>query len=545
MNKIAHYLQEHLVGEVMTSSEARKYFSTDASILSVTPSVIVYPRNENDVRKATRFTWQLAERGRVIPITARGSGTDQAGAAIGSGIIMVFPAHMRHLLDIDGKTGVITVEPGINYGKLQQALHTHHRFLPPYPASQEYSTIGGAIGNNASGEKTIKYGCTRDYVKSLRVVLANGEMIETRRLSKRELNKKLGLATFEGEIYRNLDTLIEENKETILTIPRGVTKNSSGYALDLVKRKDGSFDLTPIIVGSQGTLGIVSEAVLETEPFTANTTLIAGFFDDLQVAEEVLLEIQKMPELPSAVEAVDKNMLELVAQHNPNLLKGMFDGSIPKLVVLIEFDNASERTQKRMAKKVEKILAHYQVNYQTETDADKQEQLWKIRQLAAVVAGHSENGAKAIPMIEDGIVPLDKFKEYLDNIYLLFERNGLKATMWGHAGNANLHIHPFLNLAEIGDRQKVFRLLDEYYDLVLKLGGSITGEHGDGRLRAPYVSKMYGEDVFVLFAKIKQMFDPYGTLNPGVKIGTSIDDIKPLLRQEYSIQELLQHLPGN
>lgn len=545
MNKIAHYLQEHLTGEVMTSNEARKYFSTDASILTVTPSVIVYPRNENDIRKAARFTWQLAERGRVIPITARGSGTDQAGAAIGSGIIMVFPAHMRHLLDIDGKTGAITVEPGINYGKLQQALHTHHRFLPPYPASQEYSTIGGAIGNNAAGEKTFKYGCTRDYVKSLRVVLANGEVIETHRLSKRELNKKLGLATFEGEIYRNLDTLIEENKDTISSIRRAVTKNSSGYALDQVKRKDGSFDLTPLLVGSQGTLGIVSEAVLETEPYSPNTTLVAAFFDDLQVAEEALLEIQRMPELPSAIEAVDKNVLELVSQHNPNLLKDAFEGAFPKLVLLIEFDNPSERTQKRMTKKVEKILSHYQVTHQTETEAHKQEQLWKIRQLAAVVAGHNENGAKAIPMIEDGVVPLDKFKEYLDSVYLLFEKNGLKATLWGHAGNANLHIQPFLNLAEIGDRQKVFRLLEDYYDLVLKLGGSITGEHGDGRMRAPYVAKMYGEEVFELFAKTKQMFDPYGTLNPGVKIGSNLEDIKPLLRQEYSIQDLLQHLPGS
>lgn len=545
MNKIAHYLQEHLVGEVMTSNEARKYFSTDASIFTVTPAVIIYPRNENDIRKATRFTWQLAERGRVIPITARGSGTDQAGAAIGQGIIMVFPAHMRHLLDIDGKTGAITVEPGINYGKLQQALHTHHRFLPPYPASQEYSTIGGAIGNNAAGEKTFKYGSTRDYVKSLRVVLANGEVIETRRMSKRELNKKLGLATFEGEIYRNLDTLIEENKDAIATIPRGTSKNSSGYALDQVKRKDGSFDLTPLLVGSQGTLGIVSEAVLETEAYTPNTTLIAGFFDDLQVAEEVLLELQKMPELPSAIEAVDQNVLELVGQHNPNLIKGVFEGSFPKLVMLIEFDNASERTQKRMAKKVEKLLEHLQVTFQTETEAIKQEHLWKIRQLAAVVAGHNENGAKAIPIIEDGVVPLDRFKEYLDSVYLMFEKNGIKAAMWGHAGNANLHIQPFLNLAEIGDRQKVFRLIEEYYDLILSLGGSISGEHGDGRLRAPYVAKMYGEDVYALFAKVKQMFDPYGTLNPGVKIGSNLDDIKPLLRQEYSIQNLLQHLPGS
>ncbi|MCA9328056.1 FAD-binding oxidoreductase, partial [Candidatus Saccharibacteria bacterium] len=166
MSKVAHYLQEHLVGEVMTSADARRYFSTDSSVFMQPPSIIVYPRNENDVRKTTRFAWQLAERGRTIPITARGAGTDLSGAAIGSGIMLVFPAHMNRIVELDQKTGVVVVEPGLNYGRLQQTLQTHERFLPPYPASIEYSTIGGAVSNNASGEKSVKYGVTTDYVKA-------------------------------------------------------------------------------------------------------------------------------------------------------------------------------------------------------------------------------------------------------------------------------------------------------------------------------------------------------------------------------------------
>src|SRR5688572_26537826 len=196
MSKVAHYLQEHLVGEVMTSADARRYFSTDGSILSIPPAVVVYPRSENDVRKVTRFTWQLAERGRVIPVTARGTGTDMAGAALGNGIIIAFPAHMHRILELDDKSGVVIVEPGTNYGKLQQTLHTHDRFLPPYPPTLEYSTVGGAVANNASGEKSVKYGSTRDFVKSVRAVLANGEVIETGRISKKDLSKKMGLSTF-------------------------------------------------------------------------------------------------------------------------------------------------------------------------------------------------------------------------------------------------------------------------------------------------------------------------------------------------------------
>lgn len=543
MNKVAHYLQEHLVGEVMTSTDARSYFATDGSVFNIPPAIVVYPRNENDVRKAARFSWQLAERGRPIPITARGGGTDQSGAAIGPGIIMAFPAHMNRVLELDGKTGDVTVEPGINYGKLQQTLHTHSRFLPPYPASIDYSTVGGAIANNSSGEKTVKYGCTRDYVKSLRVVLANGEVIETHRLSKRELNKKLGLATFEGEIYRNLDTLLDEHHRLINSVKLEVTKNAAGYALADVKRKDGSFDLTPLIVGSQGTLGIVTEATLSTEPHNPNTTLIVAFLDDMQLAEEVIQELRKLPEMPSAIEMVDDHLLNFVQAHNPNQLKGVIDAPFPKIVLLIEFDSPSERIQKKLTKKTTKLLTRQQIPYQIESDAAKKEELWKIRHSAATVMAHAEGAAKALPIIEDGVVPPERFKEYLEGVYALFQKYNLQAAVWGHAGNANLHLHPFLDLSQVGDRQKAFRLIDDYYQLVIGLGGSTTGEHNDGRLRGPYLEKVYGPEIYELFVKVKQIFDPYGTLNTGVKVNVTLDDIKPLLRQEFSLSHFYQYMP--
>lgn len=543
MSKVAQYLQEHLHGEVTATPAIRKYFSTDGSVFAVTPSLVVYPRNESDVRKTARFTWQLAERGRVIPITARGLGTDQAGAAVGSGVLMVFPAHMNRILELDGKTGDVVIEPGITYGKLQQTLHTHGRFLPPFPSSIEYSTVGGAIANNAAGEKSIKYGVTRDYVKTLRVVLANGEVIETRRLSKRELSKKMGLTNFEGELYRAVDALIEENKATINDAKLHVSKNSAGYALADVKRKDGSFDLTPLIVGSQGTLGIVTEATIKTVAYNPETTLIAAFFDDLSVAEQVLAEIRSLSDSPSAMEMVDENLLKFIDVHSPNQLKGIVEKPFHKMIVLIEFDDANIRLQKRMAKKVTKILSKSQIQYRVETEEIEKERLWKIRHSAAAVAAHSEGNTKAIPIIEDGIVPVEKFHEYIAQAYELFSRYNLQVALWGHAGNANLHMQPFLDLSQIGDRQKVFKIIDEYYNMVISLGGSTSGEHGDGRLRAPYLSKLYGDAMYGVFQKLKLIFDPYGTLNPGVKIDVTLDDIKPLLRHEYSIEHLAHHLP--
>jgi FAD/FMN-containing dehydrogenase len=542
MSNVAHYLQEHLIGEVITSMSARKYFSTDGGVFEVLPSMIVYPQNENDVRKTAKFAWQLAERGRILPITARGRGSDQAGAAIGTGIVLVFPAHMNKILELDARSGSVLVEPGLVYAKLQQTLHTHKRFLPPFPSSIEFATMGGAVANNAAGEKTVKYGNTRDYTEALRVVLANGEVIETRRLSKRELNKKMGLSNFEGEIYRALDGLIEEHKDELKMLDLGVSKNSAGYCLQQVKQK-GSFDLTPLLVGSQGTLGIVTEAQFHTEPYNPATTLIAAFFDDIGTAEQAVMELNRLPDRPSALEVVDDNLLNLLDEYNPNQLKGIIEKPFSKLIVLVEFDNANERTQKKMSKRAVKIIEKYGGRYDKQTDKDEKEKLWKIRHSAASVITHVDGNSKALPIIEDGIVPEGKLGEYMDGIYKIFEKYHLKVAIWGHAGNANLHMQPFLDLSMVGDRQKVFKIIDDYYSLVIGLGGSTSGEHSDGRLRAPYLKQLYGDSAYSLFQKVKEIFDPHGILNPGVKIDVTVDDIKPLLRDEYSMEHLYDHLP--
>lgn len=542
MNKLAQYLQEHIQGEVTVSDDARAYFATDASIFTVMPSVVVYPRNEQDVRKAARFTWQLAERGRVVPITARGAGTDQSGAALGSGIMMAFPAHMNRILEFDSKTGVVTVEPGINYGKLQQTLQTHGRFLPPYPASLEYSTIGGAVANNAAGEMSVKYGVTRNYVKRLRVVLANGEVIVTGRLTKRELSKKLGLSTFEGEVYRSLDALLEEHAETLHRMARSVTKNAAGYDLLDIKRKDGSFDLTPLFVGSQGTLGIVTEVTLETEIYNPETTLLVAAFDKLDQLQTAIAELRSHDHVPSAMEVVDGGLLELVGTLNPAQLKGVIAKPYPAFVLLVEYDD-NGRTQKKNAHRAAKTLKKHALHVESVSDREGQDALWRIRQASTIVATHSSGRAKALPLIEDGTVPPDQFANFVSGLYELLHKNHLQVAMWGHAGNGNLHVQPYLDLGSVGDRQTAFRLMEEYYQLVIGLGGTTTGEHGDGRLRGAYLPALYGSDVYDLLCKVKQIFDPHGTLNPGVKIGVTIDSIKPLLRQEYSLGHLHQHVP--
>lgn len=543
MSKVAHYLQEHLLGEVTASADARRYFSTDNSIFSIAPSIIVYPRNENDVRKTARFAWQLAERGRNIPITARGWGTDMSGAALGNGIMLVFPAHMNRIVELDQKTGVVVVEPGLNYGRLQQTLQTHERFLPPYPASIEFSSIGGAVANNAGGEKSVKYGMTRDYVKSLRVVLANGEVIETRRLTKRELGKKMGLTTFEGELYRSLDTLIEENRATIERSVKGVTKNTAGYNVADIKRRDGSFDLTPLFVGAQGTLGIISEITCETENYNPETVLFAAFFDSIGAASSAVQELRSLAQVPSAIEFVDGHLLNIVNQLNPNQLKQVLPTPEPAAALIIELDDAADRKRKKNIKQIHRILEKHTSSYKEESSPAEQAALWKIRHASATLIAHSENQTKAIPIIDDGIVPVAKLDEFIAGIYKLFTAAQLDVAIWGHAGDGNLHVQPYIDIGQLGERQKAFRLMEEYYALVISLGGSTAGQYNDGRLRGPYLSKLYGEDVYGLFCQIKRIFDPHSILNPGVKVDVSTEDVKPLLRSSYSLDHLYRHMP--
>jgi FAD/FMN-containing dehydrogenase len=241
---------------------------------------------------------------------------------------------------------------------------------------------------------------------------------------------------------------------------------------------------------------------------------------------------------------IDENLLTLVDQINPNLLKEIVSKPFPKVILFVEFDNPQERTRRRMTKRAIKIFQKHSTSHRLARDRNQQSQLWKLRQAVSTLLLHGEGNTRAIPVIDDGIVPVEEYATFLNGIYEMLNRNHVSAAVWGHAGDVNLHMQPLLDLSQVGDRQKVFRLQEEYYDLIIKLRGSTNGEHGEGRLQAPFLSKIYSPEMYELFQKIKQIFDPYGTLNPGVKINVSLDDIKPLLRHEYSLGSLHDYLPS-
>ena len=542
MNKVAQYLQQHLNGEIITSPDVLRYFSTDESILQLAPQLVVYPRSENDVRKTARFAWQLAEKGKVVPITPRGMGTDQTGASLGSGLIMAMPAHMNKIIELDPKSGIVTAESGITLDKLQQTLYTHGRFLPPISNVNRYATLGGAVSNNDSGRSSYKYGPLQQFVRSLHVVLANGEFIETGRLTKRELSKKLGLASFEGEIYRSLDKLIEESTDVLSKLSLITNHSAAGYDISDVKQKDGSFDLTPLFVGAQGTLGVITDVTIDAEAYNPSRQLIVAGFAERSHAWQAMTAINAFKEGPASVDFMDESLLKNIMAINPALL-GPLGGGMPATLLFIELDNETSRVRKKIEKKLVKSLENSgaQIVIPKESELESWE---RLRDGASVYLTNSIGKKQALPVMDDAQVPLNRMVDYFQELDGLMQAASLpEYAVWGQAGTGLVHVAPMLDISSVGDRQKLFKLMDAYYGYICSIGGSISGEYAEGRMRGMFNSRQFDQSSMDIFVKIKKIFDPAGIMNPGVKLDVKLDEVKSMVRNEYSLDHQYNHLP--
>lgn len=540
MSKIAHYLQEHLLGEVTTSNEVRQIVSTDSSVLQSMPAFVVYPKDEQDVRKMARFSWQLAERGKVLPITARGGGSGTSGGAIGSGAMVLLSAHMNRILELDVKKRTVTLEPGITYANLAQTLCTHDLFLPAYPATG-YSTIGGGISVNVVGEKSVKYGDTLKCVKGLRVVLANGEVIETGPINKRDLSYKMGLATFEGQIYRAVDTLLEEQAEIInkYAYVSEAQHNSVGYNLSKIRSKS-DFDLTPIFVGAQGSLGIITEATLDLAELNPTSAFCLMSIKNLESLQSILPEILKLK--PSICDFINRGAIDEVIKLNPKHFSSALGALDQEIHLFIEFNDAKESATKKAIKNLSKITEAYSGELIISEKPEDRLRMEKLRKSVAALFVPSSGQKTAVPVAEDIAVPITSLLDYLKQAQRIFADNHLPFAVWGNAGSGIVRMHPMLDLSQLGDRQKFFKLSEGIYNLVALLKGSVSASAGEGRVKAPYVHQLYGPEFAGLVHSVKAIFDPYNFLNPGVKTA-SINDVKALLVSHYSLARRHEHRP--
>lgn len=544
MSKVTRYLNEHILGEVIANKAIREQFSTDASVLTITPEMIVYPRVTNDIRKVARFAWQLAEKGHVLPLTARGGGSDQTGAAIGKGAIISTPTHLNAIFELDDKQKLIRLQPGVLFKTLNDTLSLHGLRVPSYPVSAAYSTIGGAVANNASGELSGFYGATDQWVHQLEVVLANGDVLQTSRLSKRELNHRKGLQTFEGEIYRKIDGIIMDNLGTVESIAPDKRDNIGYSGIVRVKQKDGSFDLTPLFLGSQGTLGIISELIIKSDFFSVEQHVVVAAFETYQSARDAVEGVAKQE--PALFDIIDGELFTEAAESGKKYRfyeDIVATGGSVGAVIVVAFDEFNGHVRSKKVKHVAKNLRALGASVVIGSSPDEVRDLLAIRDVVAFTTLPDDSDISAPPIITGAYVPRDRFEDFTVAVADLAAKQHLKLPISGRVNDSVWYIRPQLQLKKVGDKQKIFKLLDEYATLVSAHGGYLIGQAGEGRLKASFALKQIDEAERKLYEEIKAVFDPHGILNPGVKQDSQLKDLVPYLRSEYSVGTSADYLP--
>ena len=514
MSKLSEYLGQNLSGEVSIDPATRDYFATDGSILRIRPQVVVFPRTTDDIRKTARFAWRLAEKGMALPITARGYGADTSGASIGRGVSLVFPAHMSKILELDTKIKKIRVQAGINLRELQEVLVTHGLMLPIFPSNPKFTTIGGAIANNTAGNKSLKYGRIGEYTDRLEVVLSNGEVIQTGRLSRGELSKKKGLSTLEGEIYRELDALIDESQTAIDRLVGDLPSNV-GYNLADVKRRDGSFDLTPLLVGSQGTLALISQAILRLETKPTQSALMVAVMSSLDNLSDIVAAVRSAS--PSIFDFIDGQALGWIEQQTGVKPLNTLQTKPPAGVFIIELDDG-DGIHSRNAKKLSKMLEEVGAVVQLAETVDDKEDIWAIRSVLGILPDIAD-GQRQVVHFGDAIVPIKNVEKFYQMAQKLIRVRKFTGFISGRIGEGNISVTALLDLSQVGDRQAALGTAKDFYTLAGKLGGEIAGDSGDGRLRQAAARGQYDDELLGIFEKVKKIFDPKGILNPGVIIG--------------------------
>jgi FAD/FMN-containing dehydrogenase/Fe-S oxidoreductase len=485
-NGLASDLRRLVKGDVLCDDISRTLYSTAACIFQVMPRGVVVPKDRDDVVSVVRYA---AERG--IPVTARGAGSGLAGQTLGEGIILDFSKYMRRILDLDPGHSWVRVQPGVVLGDLNRYLHGFGLWFPPDPSSGEVATLGGMIANNASGAHTVKYGSTREYVLGLECVLDDGSLT--------------GGARWRG-IDGEIRGLLGANREAIDRGRPNVLKNSSGYHVF-----DPEFSMDRMITGSEGTLALVTEAKLRVIPKPAQRALLRIYFDDLEKMGRAVLALR--PLVPSALEVIDKTMIDLV-KGSVMEWQQKLPGDL-RAILLCEFDGGTREEVGLAVEQARRVLT--EATDITVASGKEIESLWKVRKAASPILERLQGPLRSTRIIEDACVHPDNLVAYIQGLKKIFAKHEVDGIVFGHAGSGHVHVNLLMQPQARDHNAKILPICEDVADLVAGLKGTLSGEHGDGILRAAWVRRIFG-DLVGVFEKVKTIFDPRGILNPGKKI---------------------------
>ncbi len=547
MQQILAQLQQLLPNKVFLDDTTREKYQRDASVFQIKPAAIVIPDTVEELQKLVHFVKQHKNSHTHLSLSARAAGTCMSGGSLTESILIVFEKFNK-IHSISHNDAVI--EPGLYYRDLEKELLKHNLVYPPYPSSKRLCAIGGIIANNAGGEKSLKFGKAEDFVKALKVILQDGNEYSFGKITKEELEKKMHLKTFEGEVYREVFKVVDKNYEMLQKHKPDVSKNSAGYNLWRVWDKQ-HFDMTKLFVGSQGTLGIITEATFHLVEKKKHHGLLIAYLDNLNNLPEIVKKV--LGYNPDSFETFDHytlrlalkyvtgfspilktNTFQTLKQFLPEYLYVLVNG-MAKLMLLIEFENDSIHEINENLKAVENdLLAFDNVRTRKTHNEAERRKYWAIRRESFNLLRHRVKNKYAAPFIDDTCVKPEVYPEFLPELYKIIDESHIQATIAGHIGNGNFHIIPLMDLSDPKERAKIYSVGKKVFDLTLKFGGSLTGEHNDGLIRSPYLEKMYGKEIYGLFKHIKHIFDPDNIFNPHKKIDVS---------EAYAAQFLIEENP--
>jgi len=523
-SKIGLELSGIIKGRVCADKLSRAMYSTDASIYQIEPLCVVTPADEDDIAKVSAYA---AEN--KISVIPRGGGSGLAGECLGAGIILDMSRFMNQVLNIDREAGEVTVQSGIVLEQLNQRLADIGMKIGPDPASGNRATIGGMIGNNATGARSIRYGYTGDYLRSLRVISADGERLALS-CKTPSVNETGLVARWSRSVYE----LLEKNQELMAQVRPRSGRNGSGYNVYSVL-EDGQVNLAQLLAGSEGTLAIVSQATLQIVSLPTVKVLLQAGFNSLAAMARAVPKI--LEHRPSTCELLDGRILRLTHEAYPHYSDELPTGVAALL--LIEFDGDDEAAVLARMSQACAMLEGLPssagcIGTKEIIDPVIQSRIWTARKATTPLLFREKSASQPIPIIEDVAVNPEQLAEYLEGLEEITQRLGVPVVYFAHAGDGELHPRPYLDLHKPENVKKLCRLTDEVFKLTWSLGGTISGEHGEGLARVSFIKKQYGPEMYEVFREIKRIFDPKNTLNPGKIINDDPDVMTKNLRFSHS-----------
>jgi FAD/FMN-containing dehydrogenase/Fe-S oxidoreductase len=507
-DSLLRYLRKQIAGEVRFDDTSKRLYATDASHYQIEPLGVVIPETLEDLVTVVQIASELG-----VSITPRGGGTSLSGQAIGHGIVIDCSKYLNQIGEVDTERRTVRVQPGVVLEHLNKALSSQGLQFGPDVATINRATLGGMIGNNSAGARSVIYGQTVDHVSALKVVLSDGKLTEFHTFDEVEHQQKLELPGREGDAYRQVQQVVQTQTEEIDRRFPKIIRKVSGYNLPGVVKNPRS--LVPLLVGSEGTLAVVAEAELKLVPRPKHRGLLVPHFTNLRSAlDAVQLCLEAKP---SAVELMDKMLLELArTQRALSQTMAAIQGR-PEALLMVEFFGESAE---QVADQVEKLRSKLGgVNGLTACvpalDPALRDPLWALRGAAVPLLYGMPGDAKPVTFVEDCAVSPERMPEFATRFREIFTRFGTQGAFYGHASVGCLHIRPVLNLHESSDVGKMRQIMEQVTDLVLEFNGSLSGEHGDGLVRSEWNPKMFGPVITEAFEAIKKAFDPENIFNPG------------------------------